>query len=278
MPDLEDAFDTLLNDGIFNGAYDDDKDVGAVADFHNMDNTMLSSYSHTRIIRISKRTNSRRSYISSSNKREDLKGFFNTTSLSKLHSQKEQNKPQGSSELNARGIAPVQVQRFGTLWICLLDKKGKLGTKWVFRNKRDERSIVVKNKARLVAQGHRQEEGIVYDEVSNNLDGILISQDKYVADIPKISQTSPKLGYGILGIPPFEQKRSQIVNYADPVLDRNQQCWNVKFLGRRLQYLWQWQKQTLWQITTTEGTEYVAASSLLWASTMDTKPNDGLWL
>ncbi|GJY10322.1 retrovirus-related pol polyprotein from transposon TNT 1-94 [Tanacetum coccineum] len=36
---------------------------------------------------------------------------------------------------------------------------------WVFRNKRDERSIVVKNKARLVAQGHRQEEGIDYDEV-----------------------------------------------------------------------------------------------------------------
>ncbi|GKA13468.1 putative ribonuclease H-like domain-containing protein, partial [Tanacetum coccineum] len=34
-----------------------------------------------------------------------------------------------------------------------------------FRNKRDERSIVVKNKARLVAQGFRQEEGIDYDEV-----------------------------------------------------------------------------------------------------------------
>ncbi|GKA31343.1 putative ribonuclease H-like domain-containing protein [Tanacetum coccineum] len=43
--------------------------------------------------------------------------------------------------------------------------KKAIGTKWVFRNKRDERSIVVKNKARLVAQGHRQEEGIDYDEV-----------------------------------------------------------------------------------------------------------------
>ncbi|GJW95649.1 putative ribonuclease H-like domain-containing protein [Tanacetum coccineum] len=32
-------------------------------------------------------------------------------------------------------------------------------------NKRDERGVVVKNKARLVAQGHRQEEGIDYDEV-----------------------------------------------------------------------------------------------------------------
>ncbi|GJU45767.1 hypothetical protein Tco_1203033 [Tanacetum coccineum] len=30
----------LPNDGIFNGAYDDDEDVGAVADFNNMDNTI----------------------------------------------------------------------------------------------------------------------------------------------------------------------------------------------------------------------------------------------
>ncbi|GJY95340.1 putative reverse transcriptase, RNA-dependent DNA polymerase [Tanacetum coccineum] len=39
------------------------------------------------------------------------------------------------------------------------------GTKWVFRNKKDERGFVIKNKARLVAQGYTQEEGIGYDEV-----------------------------------------------------------------------------------------------------------------
>nr|GEW39736.1 retrotransposon protein, putative, unclassified [Tanacetum cinerariifolium] len=43
--------------------------------------------------------------------------------------------------------------------------KRAIGTKWVYRNKKDERGIVIRNKARLVAQGHTQEEGIDYDEV-----------------------------------------------------------------------------------------------------------------
>ncbi|KAI3729842.1 hypothetical protein L6452_18513 [Arctium lappa] len=42
--------------------------------------------------------------------------------------------------------------------------KTVIGTKWVFRNKLDEHGTVTCNKARLVAQGYRQEEGIDYDE------------------------------------------------------------------------------------------------------------------
>nr|GEU42344.1 retrovirus-related Pol polyprotein from transposon TNT 1-94 [Tanacetum cinerariifolium] len=38
------------------------------------------------------------------------------------------------------------------------------GTKWVFRNKLDENGVVSRNKARLVAQGYNQQEGINYDE------------------------------------------------------------------------------------------------------------------
>nr|GEU58415.1 retrovirus-related Pol polyprotein from transposon TNT 1-94 [Tanacetum cinerariifolium] len=39
-----------------------------------------------------------------------------------------------------------------------------IGTKWVFRNKLDGNNVVSQNKARLVAQGYNQQEGIDYDE------------------------------------------------------------------------------------------------------------------
>nr|GEW01179.1 retrotransposon protein, putative, unclassified [Tanacetum cinerariifolium] len=44
-------------------------------------------------------------------------------------------------------------------------EKKAIRTKWVYMNKKNERGVVVRNKVRLVAQGHRQEEGIDYDEV-----------------------------------------------------------------------------------------------------------------
>ena len=40
-----------------------------------------------------------------------------------------------------------------------------IGTKWVFRNKMNEQSVITRNKARLVAKGYNQEEGIDYDEI-----------------------------------------------------------------------------------------------------------------
>nr|GEY78304.1 putative reverse transcriptase, RNA-dependent DNA polymerase [Tanacetum cinerariifolium] len=54
------------------------------------------------------------------------------------------------------------------------------------KNKKDERGIVIKNKARLVSHGHTQEEGMDYDEVFAPVAKIeAISQDKYVAEILK---------------------------------------------------------------------------------------------
>nr|GEV43169.1 putative reverse transcriptase domain, ribonuclease H-like domain, aspartic peptidase domain protein [Tanacetum cinerariifolium] len=53
------------------------------------------------------------------------------------------------------------------VWVLvdLPHRKRAIGTKWVYKNKKDEKGIVIRNKARLVAQGHTQEEGIDYKEV-----------------------------------------------------------------------------------------------------------------
>ncbi|GJW36522.1 putative ribonuclease H-like domain-containing protein [Tanacetum coccineum] len=136
MPDIKDDSEVFPNAGIFSGAYDDE-DVGAVADFNNMDNTIDVSPIPT--LRMHK------------------------------HHPKDQILGDPTSTVQTRGKIQKasSVQQALKVWVLvdLQSRKKAIGTKWVFRNKRDGRGIVVKNKARLVAQGHRQEKGIDYDEV-----------------------------------------------------------------------------------------------------------------
>ncbi|GKF80630.1 hypothetical protein Tco_0239232, partial [Tanacetum coccineum] len=63
------------------------------------------------------------------------------------------------------------------VWILVDLPFGKrtTGTKWVYRNKKDERGVVFRNKASL-------SNGL---QVKQKEDGIFISQDKYVAEILK---------------------------------------------------------------------------------------------
>ena len=44
-------------------------------------------------------------------------------------------------------------------------KQNVIETKWVFQNKQDENSVVTRNKARLVAQGFTQIEGLDFGDL-----------------------------------------------------------------------------------------------------------------
>ncbi|KAD3067107.1 hypothetical protein E3N88_34987 [Mikania micrantha] len=71
-----------------------------------------------------------------------------------------------SSWVEAMQEELLQFERQGVWKVCPLPKgKYAIGIKWVFRNKKDDKGVVIKNKARLVVQGYTQEEGIDYDEV-----------------------------------------------------------------------------------------------------------------
>nr|GFA12601.1 retrovirus-related Pol polyprotein from transposon TNT 1-94 [Tanacetum cinerariifolium] len=73
--------------------------------------------------------------------------------------------------------------------------------KWIYRNKKDERCVVVRNKARLIAHGHRQEEGIDYDEIDVKSAFLYgkIDEEVYVSQPP--SFVDPKFPTrGSLGI------------------------------------------------------------------------------
>ncbi|GJY19663.1 putative ribonuclease H-like domain-containing protein [Tanacetum coccineum] len=125
---LEDTAD-LQDTGIFRSAYDDEY-VGAEADLSNLETNM--SVNH-----------------------------IPTTRIHKDH-----HKAQIIREVEVMQEELLQFKLLN-VWTLVDLPHGKkaIGTKWVFRNKRDQRGIVVRNKARLVAQGYRQEEGVNYDEV-----------------------------------------------------------------------------------------------------------------
>ncbi|GKB52160.1 putative ribonuclease H-like domain-containing protein [Tanacetum coccineum] len=60
-------------------------------------------------------------------------------------------------------LLQFKIQKVWTL-MDLPNGKRAIGTKWVYKNKKDDRDIMIKNKARLIAQGYTQEEGVNYDE------------------------------------------------------------------------------------------------------------------
>ncbi|GJU25493.1 putative ribonuclease H-like domain-containing protein [Tanacetum coccineum] len=158
----------ISNDGIFNGTYDDDADVGAEADFNNMDNTIaVSPIPSLRIHKDHPKGQILGDLISANRtNHKDHQNCLFACFLSQEEPKTISQALQDESYIEAMQEELLQF-KLQKVWVLVDLPYGKkvIGTKWVFKNKRDERSIVVKNKARLVAQGFRQEEGIDYDEV-----------------------------------------------------------------------------------------------------------------
>ncbi|GKD94612.1 putative ribonuclease H-like domain-containing protein, partial [Tanacetum coccineum] len=159
MPDLEDVSNSFPNDGIFSGSYNDD-DVGVEANFNNMDHTI--DFSPIPTLKIHK-VHPKYQILGDPKSAVQTRGKIQKASsvqqalVSYIHKQNKTNHKDHQNYLLACFLSQEEPKNISQ---ALQDES------WVeAMNKRDERSIVVKNKARLVAQGFRQEEGIDYDEV-----------------------------------------------------------------------------------------------------------------
>nr|GEV03456.1 uncharacterized mitochondrial protein AtMg00810-like [Tanacetum cinerariifolium] len=171
-----------------------------------------------------------------------------------------------------------------------LDKKRAIGTKWVYRNKRDHRGIVVRNKAKLVAQDISQPPGFVDLEFPDRVykvEKALYSLHQAPRAWPDIMftvcacsrfQVQPKVshmhavkrifrylkGQPTLGLWYPKDSPLELIAYLDndyvgPSLDRKSTTGGYQFLGCRL-ISWQCKKQTIVANSITEA-EYIAASS-----------------
>nr|GEU85372.1 retrovirus-related Pol polyprotein from transposon TNT 1-94 [Tanacetum cinerariifolium] len=181
------------------------------------------------------------------------------------------------------------------VWRLVPRPEGKsvIKTKWIFKNKKDESSLVIQNKARLVAVGYSQQEGIDYDEMfaptyikTAFLNGIL-KEEVYVGQPPGfVSKHYPdhvyaldKALYGLKQAPRawydvllqflIESGFQKDADHAGCHLDRKSTSGSVHFLGDKL-LCWSSKKQNCVSISTAES-EYVAVYSccgqVLWMRT-----------
>ncbi|GJV16207.1 retrovirus-related pol polyprotein from transposon TNT 1-94 [Tanacetum coccineum] len=120
---------------------DNDEEVGAEADMNNLATTVpISPIPTTRVHTDHPlKKNHWRYTFSTSNQKDDKESIQDE-------------------------LLQFKLQKVWTL-VDLPYGKRAIGTKWVYKNKKGNRGIVVRKKARLVAQGYTQEEGIDYDEV-----------------------------------------------------------------------------------------------------------------
>ncbi|GKE82374.1 putative ribonuclease H-like domain-containing protein [Tanacetum coccineum] len=145
MPTLEDysIFDFSIND----------EDDGAEADMNNLDTTIQVSPNPTTRIHKDHPLD------------QVIRDLQSTIQTRKMSNNLEEH---GFIEAMQEELLQFKLQEVWTL-VDLPKGKRAIGSKWVFKNKKDERGIMIKNKARVVAQGYIQEEGIDYDEIEEEV-------------------------------------------------------------------------------------------------------------
>ncbi|GJX78926.1 putative ribonuclease H-like domain-containing protein [Tanacetum coccineum] len=187
-----DSDDDTPTDGVFS-TNSFDAEEGGVADYNNLDSTIdVPSTPTLRIHKIHPQSQiigkstagvqtRRKLQDSTSNQHQALLSFIykqnrtnhkdQQTCLFACFLSQEEPKKVSQALADESWVEAMQEEllqfKLQEVWVLCDLPEGKrvIGTKWVFRNKRDERGTIIKNKARLVAQGYRQEEGVDYDEV-----------------------------------------------------------------------------------------------------------------
>ncbi|GJU45578.1 putative ribonuclease H-like domain-containing protein [Tanacetum coccineum] len=161
IPALEEIYDNST-DGIFNNSSYDDE--GALADFTNLEPVVnVSPIPTSRINSIHPSTLILGDPQSAVQTRSKVtKSFGAHAFVSYIQKQMRNNHKDFQHCLFACFLSQNEPKKISE---ALEDESWVDAMQEELLNKKDERGVMVRNKTRLVAQGHRQEEGINYDEV-----------------------------------------------------------------------------------------------------------------
>ncbi|GJZ06724.1 putative reverse transcriptase domain-containing protein, partial [Tanacetum coccineum] len=170
IPALEEIYDNPT-DGIFNNSSYDDE--GAVADFTNLEPIVnVSPIPTSRINSIHPSTlilGDPQSAVQTRSKVTKSSGahaFVSYIQKQRRNNHKDFQHCLFSCFLSQNEPKKIYEALEDESWVdAMQEELLQFKIQKVYRNNKDERGVVVRNKARLVAQGHRQEEGIEYDDV-----------------------------------------------------------------------------------------------------------------
>nr|GEZ09504.1 putative ribonuclease H-like domain-containing protein [Tanacetum cinerariifolium] len=161
MPHLADIYASTSVRIFTNSSYDDE---GVVTDFNNLETTAntrskvhKNSEAHALVSYIQKKQR---------NNHKDFQHCLFACFLSQVEPKKISQALEDNSWVDAmqEELLQFQIQKVWVLVYMPFGKKAN-GTKWVYRNKKDARGVIVRNKVRLVEQGHLQEEEIDCDDI-----------------------------------------------------------------------------------------------------------------